>query len=570
MDYPLFCSPSMHKACTLAAGADQSQEPIRLDLDPDLYWAKPIIERQGQPLAAATLDSFIPPNHMVRLLDEILQALDWTEWEQQYERKMGQPPIQPMVVAAVIIYGLLRRVRSSRQLEYLCNHCLDFIWLAEGRAIDHTTICKFRLKFQRQIKDLFRQVCRLAKGMGLIRLGEIMFDGTRVKANNARHETATAATLEKQLADLEAELERLWQAWEDGDFADEQKFAASEAATQLPKELAEMQARKERLQQALEKAKALDEARRQQGDNKNPAQAPLTDLDCQVMPNKEGGSAPNYTPTVAVDAECGFIVDAMVLGSVSESAEVVPMVARVTETFGEAPQAVVVDAGNASGTSMSQLEEQGVEFFTPVTSSQPQPGDVAYREDPCQPVAPEQWDELPRNPQGRIDKSAFTYDSQNDRYYCPMGETMEFTKSDRRQQAGGMVRYKIYRASASACAGCPLANACVSPKSKGGRSIRRDENEPARERTAARMQTDRGREIYSRRLHVGETPFAVLKAMMNFRQFLVRGLDRVNTEWIWGCTAYDMRKLLNYIEALRAYREASGSQGVSKELSGNN
>jgi len=81
---------------------------------------------------------------MARLLDEILGALDWRAWEAHYDGKRGQPPIHPRILASVLIYGLLTRIRSSRMLEQSLRQRLDFIWLVEGRSIDHTTIAKFR------------------------------------------------------------------------------------------------------------------------------------------------------------------------------------------------------------------------------------------------------------------------------------------------------------------------------------------------------------------------------------------------------------------------------------------
>ena len=111
----------------------------------------------------------------------------------------------PRVVASVILYGLTHRIRSSRVLEYLLGHNVDFMWLAEGRNIDHTTLCKFRTRFKQPLKELFRGLGRLAMTMGLIRLGEITFDGTRVKANNGRGQFWTAAAVEKRLAELEAQ-----------------------------------------------------------------------------------------------------------------------------------------------------------------------------------------------------------------------------------------------------------------------------------------------------------------------------------------------------------------------------
>ena len=96
------------------------------------HWAKAPMRREQIHLFTPTLDSLISDDHPVRLLDEILRAQDWSAWEQQYDGRLGQPPIPPWVMAGVILYGLMRRIRSGRQLEYACGHNIDFMWLAEG------------------------------------------------------------------------------------------------------------------------------------------------------------------------------------------------------------------------------------------------------------------------------------------------------------------------------------------------------------------------------------------------------------------------------------------------------
>jgi transposase len=546
----------MLKASTLAcAPAGAAPDPSNATAQSRGYWAQAPFPRDTQPALAPTLDAMIPANHLVRMLEEILLALDWTAWESRYARQKGQPPIHPRVVASVLLYGLLRGVRSSRQLEYLCNHSLDFLWLTQGHALDHSTLCKFRRHWQTQLKDLFRRVCRLAQAAGLVRLGEVMFDGTRVKAHNARNQTATAASLQERFAQLEAweaELQSRLAALEAGDVADGQVYAPSETMTRLPQDLADAQARRARLQAAQRKVQELDEARRQSGvdPQKHPAQVCLSDPDAQVMPNKEGGYAPNYTPTVAVDAETGLIVDADVLAGVNEHAHVPATLERIGQTFGQRPEKFLADAASATGANMRHLEQQQVEFFTVAPSHQPLPGSAADREDPTQSVPPERWDELPRNGKKQLDKSAFVYEAAQDVYYCPRGQRLEFSKSERRQRSEGKVRLRVYQC--SSCAGCPLASACLSKQAVHGRTITRDEYEEVRERTAARMASPRGQAVYARRFHVGETPFAVLKASLGLRQFLLRGLEGVRTEWHWACTAYNLKKMLPHLGKLRA------------------
>ena len=99
------------------------------------YFAQPTLGRDQFVLIPTTLEDTIPDDHEVRLLDEILQTQDCSSWEAEYSLRRGQPPIPPRVVASVILYGLLRRVRSSRVLEYMTGHNVDFLWLTEGRTI---------------------------------------------------------------------------------------------------------------------------------------------------------------------------------------------------------------------------------------------------------------------------------------------------------------------------------------------------------------------------------------------------------------------------------------------------
>ena len=257
------------------------------------YWAEAPLDRHRAPLYCRTLDQSIAEDDCVRLFDEVLAAVDWSAWEAEFQHhRRGQPPIHPKHLAAAILYALYRGLRSSRKVEEACNYRFDFIWLLEGRRPDHTTLAKFRTRFRDPLKDLFRQLGHIALTLGLVRLGEVAFDGTRVKANNSRFKTRTAKTLTEKLTALDELFEHLLH---ESDALDAQQVGSS---VHLPEKLAEVDQRRQQIQQALQQAQAADAARRQQGMNpeKNPAQVPTTDPESRVMPNKEGGYAPNYTP----------------------------------------------------------------------------------------------------------------------------------------------------------------------------------------------------------------------------------------------------------------------------------
>jgi hypothetical protein len=476
-------------------------------------------------------------------------------------------------MAALILYGLTAGVRSSRRLEEACLFRLDFRWLVSGRAIDHSTICKFRTMFKEELKDLFRQVCRVAIRMGLAQLNRIGLDGTRARANSSRHSMLTAAALERRLAELDALIEAEFAAAEAEEQGDRDLFGEA-SPSKLPSKLADLQGRRERLKKAFDKVRAMDakaageaekaksakqasagETKKGKGEKKDkprPARVPTADPDSAVMPNKDGGSAPNYTPVLTMD-DGGYIVDAVVDNRPTEGDSTVATVERIEEAFGRRPKEVVGDGAYADGRELAGLEDRGVQAYVPVeTAEGDDPDNPARRADPAQPVPPEDWPRLPRSKKGKrkttLDRSAFVYDEADDCFYCPMGRVLNFQRPHRRTRPDGtVVQAKRYRC--ADCGGCPLRGDCLQTDSP--RIIQVDEFEPVRRRVAAANKSTAGQEAYRRRSWMCETPFAFIKTWMHFRQFLLRGLGNVQTEWLWVCTAYNLRKLAADVLRLR-------------------
>lgn len=527
------------------------------------YWADPPQLRDQQLIFCPTLDAAVSDDDPVRSFDSVLSDVDWSEFEAEYHGKRGQPPIHPRWIASLLLYGLCCGIRSSRKLEEAACYRVDFLWLLHGQQIDHTTIARFRTRFRDAIKGLFKQVGMIAMSLGLVRLKEVAFDGTRVKANNSRYNTRTAKTLEEKLAVLDAEIERMLAESEACDLEEQRVFESHDSTPPSPKDVAELEQRRQRMREALEKAQALDEARRKSGVNpkKKPAQVPTTDPDSRVMPNKEGGYAPNYTPTTVTDGHSGFILDCDVTSQVNEGPVLPESVDRIQETFGSVPEKLLTDAGNNSGELAQAMEDRGVEMYAPVESNQPQEGNPAKRDDPSQPVPESEWEELPKNAQGKLDKSCFVYDAEGDRYYCPQGRELPFESSYRDKSGDGNNVRRRYRS--PDCSECPLQHLCLGPTNTKGRTITRVSHEKARERVAERMKSPEARELYNQRPRIAETTFGILKAAMGLRQFLLRGLDKVKTEWCWAATAFNIRKIANALGKVRAESARQAVNAVS-------
>lgn len=511
-------------------------------------WAKSPEQRDQLVLFPTRLDDAVGPDHLVRLFDAILARLDWSGWEASYDLRRGQPPIHPRILAGVILYGLMNRLRSSRALEEALQVRLDFRWLVEGRSIDHTTLSEFRRKHADSLKGLFVQIGLLARQMGCLPLETLAFDGTRLRSNNRKSGTRTAAELremKQQLAEKFAELEAKTRAADEHD----QQRLGDRSAHQLSAELADVQRRQQQVEAALAELARLEEA-----EESLPSRIPITDPQSRLAPNKEGGYAPNYVPLATVDVDSGLIVSADVVSTTDEDKHLIGAIQDVQEQFSlEAPPPeVLADSMMATAENLAQCSELGVELYSPLKGHQD--GDnPALRDDPTQPVAEQDRDRLPRTKVNRkgvkseqLAKQAFIYDAQADCYWCPEGKRLEHEQTTSQRRNGRRLFRRRYKASAADCRECPLRNLCLQGQAQR-RTINREQHESHREAHATKMSTDEAQTKYSRRRHAGERPFAVIKQAMGIRQFLLRGLGQVKQEWTWITTAFNLLRLLGLI-----------------------
>jgi len=500
-------------------------------------WAQSDISRYQQQLLAPSLDEQIGSDHGIRLFDQMLRELDWSEWEAEYACEgAGRAPIHPRLMAGCILYGLLKRIRSTRDLEEATRMRLDFRWLMDGMSVDHTTFCVFRKTFEKQIGELFKQLNRQAAALKNATLEEVIIDGTRIRADSDRHGARTARALEKRLVALEGKIEDGLEQLAQSEDTEKSNIPRE----QLQAHLSKLDAERERLLHALSVANERD-ALKQQNDGRrgSAVRVPVTDPDASIMPNKEGGYAPNYTPVAAVDAD-GLIVAATIAEGNAEAATVAPLMEQVAEINGGMPQRLLVDGGFSTGENLEEMKADGVEVYAPVANSS-EKDNPALRSDPSVPVSEENYDALPMKGK-QLDRSAFIYDPETDCYYCPMGRCMPLARRIKRKSRDhGDIKVKEYRC--SDCSQCPLFSKCTRGKSKQ-RTVSRDQYEPLREELALRMGTQEGQDVYARRAPTGERAFASIKASLGIRRFSVRGKNKVLSEWLWICTAHNLKKLI--------------------------
>jgi hypothetical protein len=430
-------------------------------------------------------------------------------------------------------------MHSTRMLEYATEFCVDFQWLLDGRVIDHSTFAKFRALHGDQIKELFKSVNRKAADLKKLSLEEIIIDGTRIRADSDRHGARTAEALQRRLDALDAKLAK---ALDDLEKAREE--GSEETIGEREKEKAALEVRKKKDLKALEVVRARDVVKKaKEGPKAHGVRVPVTDPDAHLLENKEGGYAPNYTPVIAVEGELGLIVAERITEQNSESDCLVPLVEEAAELVGHSPRRVLADEGFGAGYEVEELEGKGVAVYIPM-------GKVSGKESGAVPVAgvglpAGQWEDLPMRG-GRLDKGAFRYDAQADAYVCPMGQTLKAFRRQTRKSGSGM-KVALVEYSGAPCGACPLASRCLSRNAKA-RTICRDQYEGRREEVRERMATEEGQRIYSKRAPRVEGAFGTIKAAMKARRFQRRGLEKARQDWTWVCLAFNMRKLMGWME----------------------
>ena len=522
-----------------------------------MRWAQPPENRNQLVLFSTKLDSIIEEGHTVRIIDQLLGRLDWHHLESTYHGRLGQPPIHPRILCAVILYGLMCRIRASRKLEEALQVRVDFRWLAHGMSIDHTTLSEFRRKHAEELRQLFVQVVLVGQEMGVVQFKCIGFDGTRIRSNNRKSGTRTPAELRQAKQDLQAEFDRLNQKADEEDAQDEEAFGNHGGPDDSSGELSSEE-RQKQLEQAQERVDAalaeLDKI--EHSTEKTPTRLPITDPESRLSKTKEGGFAPSYTPTTTVDIGGGLIVDQTVIAQSNESGELMSTITQVSEDYGlDGPvEQALADGLMATGENLDACETMGVDLYSPVPRAHK--GDnPALREDPSEPVPANEVDSLPmkkvrikRKQEQRFDKQAFVYDAEADVYWCPAGKSLIHSSHYETTSAGKKVTRDRYRADPKACASCLLSPRCLTGQA-GYRQIDRGEYDDAIDRQVAKMKQPDSAQIYSQRRHAGERPFAVIKQLFGARQFLTRGLSSVQQEWCWLTTAFNIHRLVGHIRS---------------------
>jgi transposase len=515
---------------------------------------KPEVAREQLVLWSRRLDDALPADHPARLMDELFRspalASLFGEWSREYHLLEGQPPYHPRDLAMLYCYGMLNRLRSSRQLESACHNRIDIIWLMSGQKPDHSTIAAFVASHHERVRDLFRRVVRVGIQAGLVKMEHAAIDGTTVEANAGRGSVQREDTIRQQEEQLEKQIAELEKEYHDNESREGLLCVPDEPDLSEDQRLARMREKRARLQRALA---SIERRRDEQARSDQPQPKPIgsvTDPDSRVMKDKEGRRKPNYNAQLAVDAgegSAGMIIAADVNDQSNDLGQMMEMIAQTQEACGRLPGEFSLDAGYNTGREVAELEAQGIKAFVddkrgPIKTPEALDAVRAVREGRT--LSLPQIEALPLDPHTkRLDRCCFAYQPAADTYRCPAGQTLTLHRTGKRYDREGGLERKRYRT--QACGACPLAARCCKAPSKG-REINRTEFEDAKERMKERMTSEEGTRRYKLRGQSVEPRIGTIKAGLGVRKFLRRGREKVRTEWRWACTAFNVGALIRH------------------------
>lgn len=328
-------------------------------------------EPQQMMLLPETLQEWLPEGHLAHFIGDAIDGLDLGAFHARYDKDGPRnQPFHPAMMVKVLVYGYATGVFSSRKIARKLHEDVAFRVLAARNFPAHRTIRDFRALHLKELSDLFVQVVRLARELGLVKLGTIAVDGTKVKANASRHKAMSYAHMLKTEAELKAQIAALLNKARAADEAEK-----NEPELDIPAEIARRQDRLDAIAAArarlqarqreadIERGRSDDDDQRPRGPDGKPkggrysrafgvpkdkAQDNFTDPDSRIMPRAGGGFDPAYNAQTAVDDKAHIIVAAELINNASDARELPAMVEAVKETLGAYPGQTLADAGYRS------------------------------------------------------------------------------------------------------------------------------------------------------------------------------------------------------------------------------
>jgi transposase len=457
-------------------------------------------------LLPPSLDEFVPEDHEVHIINEVVDTLDLSPLLSRYEGG-GAPAYHPAMMLKVIIYAYSLGIYSSRRIAQELKTDTAFMFLSGLQAPDFRTICLFRAQHAAVLPDLFVEVVRLCASLGMVELGHIAFDGTKLRANAALRQSRNKDGLEKEIEHIKEEVTQMIEASARIDEIEEQKYPDGDGS-EIAKELRKKEYRLKKLREARE---MLEQEKLERVN--------ATDPDSRLMQDSRRVIQPSYNGQIAVDEKEQVIVAADVSQNTTDHHEFEQMLEQVEQNLGALPKEASADAGYSSYENLEYAQQKGLDAYMP----------------------DDFFEALDKKEQAekRYHKSNFRYNQSRDVYICPEGRNLRRFQELKRQDKPPLI---IYRG--ESCRRCAVKRECTRGPA---RRITRDGREGLLEAMREKLRSEEGKEIYKKRLYTVEPVLGDIKWNRRKLMMSLRGLEKVRGEFCLMCLVHNVKKIVKRV-----------------------
>jgi len=319
----------------------------------------------------------VPKGHLAHLIRNVVsEELDLSEILDSYEEERGYPPYHPVMMTAVLLYANAVGIYSSRRIARACEERVDFMAVTGMQKPDFRTISLFRLRHLEALKGLFKQVLKLCQKVGMVKLGHVALDGTKIRANASPHKSMSYGRMKKAEEDLKAEVDRWFAEAERVDREEDELYGADKSGDELPEWVADKQKRLEKIRQAKAELEAEAKAELERGRDpvKNthkaqPTGVPsakvqrnFTDPESRIMKSSQG-FVQGYNAQAAVDVDHQVIVAQSVVNTGSDAHQMIPLLEQIRSNLKQQAKEISADSGYCSELNLKALAKRRIRGY---------------------------------------------------------------------------------------------------------------------------------------------------------------------------------------------------------------
>jgi transposase len=326
-----------------------------------------------------SVEDFVPEEHVAHFVrNTVCEALDLSAICNCYSQERGYPAYHPVMMTALILYAYCQGIYPSRRIAKACRERVDFMAVTGMQRPDFRTISDFRKRHLAALGELFVEVLRLCREAGLVKLGHVALDGSKVKANASKHKAMSYKRMKQAEADLKAIVSGWFNKAEAADLRDDHEHGAEKSAEELPDWVREKQRRLQKIREARARLEAQasaspkGEEKKSDGPGrpsknepwtpKNSAQSNFTDPESRIMKSHDG-FIQGYNVQAAVDASSQVIVAQRLTNNASDQQQLAPMVAQIKGNTKRQAQELSADAGYGSEDNLKELNRRHINGY---------------------------------------------------------------------------------------------------------------------------------------------------------------------------------------------------------------